>query len=181
LSADGNTALVGGNADVNFIGAAWVFIRTAELWGDQAKLVGTGAVGAPEQGFSVALSADGNTAVVGGFGDNNSAGAAWGFTRTGWRGCAGAVGGGGPSRAHSWSARVRLEAPSKASPSRCPPTASPPLWVGILTTLVPARRGCSSRRPPPPLTTSTATSGATSLGGTAPAAKWCCGSRMAPS
>src|SRR5262249_57646756 len=83
LSADGNTALVGGNADVNFIGAAWVFILTAGLWGDQAKLVGTGAVGAPEQGFSVALSADGNTAAVGGFGDNNSAGAAWVFTRTG--------------------------------------------------------------------------------------------------
>src|SRR5262249_57636786 len=106
LSADGNTALVGGNADVNFIGAAWVFIRTAGLWGDQAKLVGTGAVGAPEQGFSVALSADGNTAVVGGFRANNSAGAASAFTPTG--------GGGGQAGARvvrpgaAWSARREL-------------------------------------------------------------------------
>jgi hypothetical protein len=35
------------------------------------KLVGTGAVGATQQGFSVALSADGNTATVGGPGDNS--------------------------------------------------------------------------------------------------------------
>jgi hypothetical protein len=31
----------------------------------------TGAVAPAEQGFSVALSADGNTAIVGGFGDNS--------------------------------------------------------------------------------------------------------------
>ena len=37
----------------------------------------------PLQGFSVALSADGNTAIVGGYGDNGSAGAAWVFTRSG--------------------------------------------------------------------------------------------------
>ena len=32
---------------------------------------------------SVALSADGNTALIGGFGDNEGAGAAWVFTRSG--------------------------------------------------------------------------------------------------
>src|SRR5215471_2681378 len=48
------------------------------------KLVGTGAVGGNVfQGTSVALSADGNTAVVGGWNDNGSAGAAWVFTRSG--------------------------------------------------------------------------------------------------
>jgi hypothetical protein len=48
------------------------------------KLVGTGAVGgAGTQGFSVALSADGNTAIVGGWRDNSSAGAAWVYTRSG--------------------------------------------------------------------------------------------------
>ena len=41
------------------------------------KLVGTGAVGAAYQGYSVALSADGNTAIVGGYNDNSQAGAAW--------------------------------------------------------------------------------------------------------
>ena len=41
------------------------------------KLVGTGATGAAKQGYSVAVSADGNTAVVGGPYDNSKAGAAW--------------------------------------------------------------------------------------------------------
>jgi hypothetical protein len=36
------------------------------------KLVGTGAVGSTNQGMSVALSADGNTAIVGGPGPNNA-------------------------------------------------------------------------------------------------------------
>ena len=43
------------------------------------KLVGTGAVGGALQGASVSLSADGNTAIVGGLGDNSNAGAAWVF------------------------------------------------------------------------------------------------------
>jgi hypothetical protein len=34
-------------------------------------------------GWSVALSADGNTAIVGGFQDNSDTGAAWMFTRSG--------------------------------------------------------------------------------------------------
>jgi hypothetical protein len=52
------------------------------------KLVGTGDVGGAQQGYSVALSADGNTALVGGPADtpnsacNCSAGAAWIFTRS---------------------------------------------------------------------------------------------------
>jgi hypothetical protein len=50
------------------------------VWSQQgAKLVGTGAVGAALQGASVAVSADGNTAVVGGYNDNGFAGAAWVF------------------------------------------------------------------------------------------------------
>src|ERR1019366_659811 len=44
-----------------------------------SKLIGTGAVGASFQGYSVAFSSDGNTAVVGGLGDNAHAGAAWVF------------------------------------------------------------------------------------------------------
>jgi hypothetical protein len=46
-----------------------------------SKLVGTGAIGFPSQGSSVALSADGNTAIVGGPQDGEF-GAAWVFTRT---------------------------------------------------------------------------------------------------
>jgi FG-GAP-like repeat len=83
LSADGNTAIVGGNADNTNTGAAWVFVRSGGMWTQQGnKLVGTGAVGAAQQGISVALSADGNTAMLGGRNDNSNAGAAWVFTRS---------------------------------------------------------------------------------------------------
>ncbi len=84
LSADGNTAIVGGAGDNNNAGAAWVFTRSGGVWTQQGpKLVGTGAVGGAQQGFSVALSADGNTAIVGGLTDNGNAGAAWVYTRSG--------------------------------------------------------------------------------------------------
>jgi hypothetical protein len=93
LSADGNTALLGGAADNNNTGAAWVFARSGGVWMQQGKkLVGSGADGRARQGMSVALSADGNTAILGGPSDNpsdrsgsfglGSAGAAWVFTRS---------------------------------------------------------------------------------------------------
>ncbi len=84
LSADGNTAVVGGSLDDSGSGAAWVFTRRAGGWSQQgAKLVGSGAVGHAQQGWSVAISADGNTVLVGGFADNGGVGAAWVFTRSG--------------------------------------------------------------------------------------------------
>jgi hypothetical protein len=50
------------------------------VWTQQGdKLVGNGAVGVAEQGWSVALSADGSTAVAGGLSDNGGDGAAWVF------------------------------------------------------------------------------------------------------
>src|SRR6516164_2521857 len=83
LSADGNTALVGGPTDNSEAGAAWVFTRSGGVWSQQTKLVGTGASANAEQGFSVALSSDGNTAIIGGPQDNSNAGAAWVFARSG--------------------------------------------------------------------------------------------------
>ncbi len=83
LSGDGNTAIVGGSEDNGGAGAAWVFTRSGGVWSQQGpKLVGTGAVGNAQQGWSVSLSGDGNTAIVGGYLDNNSAGAAWVYTRS---------------------------------------------------------------------------------------------------
>jgi hypothetical protein len=41
------------------------------------KVVGTGAVGLTQQSYSVSLSPDGNTAIVGGRDDNSDVGAAW--------------------------------------------------------------------------------------------------------
>jgi Divergent InlB B-repeat domain len=86
LSADGNTAIVGGYGDsgtgIGGIGAAWVYTRSGGVWTQQGnKLVGTGAVGNAYQGISVALSADGNTAIVGGPYDNSLIGAAWVFVQ----------------------------------------------------------------------------------------------------
>jgi len=82
LSADGNTAIVGGYGDNGSQGAAWIYVRTGVSWAQQgAKLVGTGNAGSAEQGRSVSLSADGNTAIVGGYGDNGSQGAAWIYVR----------------------------------------------------------------------------------------------------
>ena len=46
------------------------------------KLVGANAVGSASQGSSISISADGNTAIVGGCYDNSNAGAAWVFTRS---------------------------------------------------------------------------------------------------
>jgi hypothetical protein len=82
LSADGNAAIVGGNQDNASMGAAWVYRRIGTTWKPLGeKLVGAGTVGFALQGQSVALSADGTTAIVGGPGDNNGAGAAWVWTR----------------------------------------------------------------------------------------------------
>ncbi|MEI6138225.1 MAG: IPT/TIG domain-containing protein, partial [Mariniphaga sp.] len=83
LSADGNTAIIGGRNDNSFKGAVWVFTRSGNVWSQQgSKLVGTGTVGNVNMGYSVSLSADGNTAIAGGYQDNSGTGACWVFTRT---------------------------------------------------------------------------------------------------
>jgi hypothetical protein len=80
LSADGTLALIGGHVDNAEAGAAWVFTRTGTAWLQQGpKLTGSGEVGAGAFGFKLALSADGNTALIGGTDDNHSLGAVWSF------------------------------------------------------------------------------------------------------
>jgi len=126
LSDDGNTAILGGPFDNVNTGAAWVYTRSNGVWTQQGKkLVGSGAVGKARQGVSVALSADGNTAIVGGSADN---------VDSGRRGSLPAAMVSGPSSAASWPAPARLETPPKASPSRCQTMATPPSWAGLLTT-----------------------------------------------
>ena len=93
LSADGNTAILGWSADDSNVGAMWVWTRARGMWTQQGpKLVGKGAVSpldggsGTKQGNSVALSADGNTALVGGPGGTEGIGALWLWTRSdaGW-------------------------------------------------------------------------------------------------
>jgi hypothetical protein len=84
LSGDGDTALIGGDSDTHGVGAAWVFTRSGSTWSQQgSKILPTGAVGDANWGVSVALSSDGNTALIGGSGDNTGTGAVWVFTRSG--------------------------------------------------------------------------------------------------
>jgi hypothetical protein len=83
LSADGNTALIGAPRDAGEAGAAWVFVRTGSTWSQQARLEAPRAQGSAFFGRGVALSADGNTALVGDPGHAVRAGAAWVFRRSG--------------------------------------------------------------------------------------------------
>jgi hypothetical protein len=83
LSSEGNTALIGGPGDNLDVGAAWVFARAGSTWTQQAKLTGNEESGEGEFGFSVGLSSDGATALIGGPADNNNIGAAWFLTHSG--------------------------------------------------------------------------------------------------
>jgi hypothetical protein len=119
LSADGNTAIVGGYIDDNFIGAVWVFTRSNGVWNQQGdKLIANDSVGFDiYQGRSVALSADGNTAIVGGTGDNGGIGAAWIYTRSNgvWT-----------QQGNKLLPTTRSERPSRALPWASPLTATQP-------------------------------------------------------
>lgn len=85
LSGDGSTALVGGRGDAGAAGAAWVFERQpgSGYLQQGGKLAGGEEQGAAQLGYSAALSAGGDTAVLGGPRDAESVGAAWVFTRSG--------------------------------------------------------------------------------------------------
>src|SRR5262245_14751008 len=65
LAVDGDTAIVGADATGTGTssGAAYVFVRTGDVWTEQAKLVPSDGLLDGQFGYSVAL--DGDTAVVG--------------------------------------------------------------------------------------------------------------------
>lgn len=77
LSENGNTALLAWPNQ----NAAWIFTRSGETWSQQGKALT--AAGATEFGWSVALSASGNTALIGAPGTSSGAGAVYVFTRSG--------------------------------------------------------------------------------------------------
>ncbi|NMB68048.1 MAG: hypothetical protein GYA20_04730 [Chloroflexi bacterium] len=92
LSADGNTALVGaqggtGPAETQVPGAAYVFIRKNGTWEQQAILTAADREVGDHFGISVALSDDGNTALVGAYvddvGANLNQGSVYIFKRSG--------------------------------------------------------------------------------------------------
>lgn len=91
ISADGNTVIGGAPfEDVSPYttnGAAYVFTRSGSTWTEQAKLAPNDMEGGERFGWSVALSDDGNTALIGAYLENTSPytdnGAAYVFTRSG--------------------------------------------------------------------------------------------------
>jgi FG-GAP repeat len=83
LSQDGDTALIGSPKDGHGAGAAYVFTRSGQTWTQRARLTGGEEVGKPSFGRRVALSSDGQTALIGAYADNGNAGAAWVFARAG--------------------------------------------------------------------------------------------------
>jgi hypothetical protein len=83
LSGDGSTALIGAPSDRNALGSAWVFTRSGSSWAQQGPPLVGGAEGEPHFGGSVALSGDGNTALIGEPGDDGYTGAARAFKRSG--------------------------------------------------------------------------------------------------
>lgn len=91
LSSDGNTAIVGANSDDIGTnpnqGSAYIFVRQGAVWSQQAILVADDGLANDNFGWSVALSSDGNTAIVGASGDdfgvNTDRGSAYIFVREG--------------------------------------------------------------------------------------------------
>jgi hypothetical protein len=116
LSADGNTAAVGGPFDNTDVGAGWIYVRdSAGMWTQQGKLIGGGAVGQSLQGNSMSLSAAGNMVFMGGPNDNSSIGAAWIFTSNGgvWSQQGGKLVGSGAMGAAGQGVSVALSADGK--------------------------------------------------------------------
>jgi hypothetical protein len=78
LSSDGKTLSAGGNDDNTGQGAVWVFTNYGTTWLEQKKITVTDNIGNAQLGYSVALSAQGNTLASGALTDNGI-GATWIF------------------------------------------------------------------------------------------------------
>jgi hypothetical protein len=81
ISGDGQTAILGSPRAHDNDGAAWIFTRSGTEWTQVARLLAPGIPNDAHFGRSVALSQDGQTALVGA--PAAAAGAAWIFTGSG--------------------------------------------------------------------------------------------------
>lgn len=81
LSADGNTAVVGGKGDGFEQGAVWVYRRHNDIWTRGHKIVPRGSSIGSFAGSAVAVSANGDIVLIGGFFDRDLFGSAWVYTR----------------------------------------------------------------------------------------------------
>ena len=91
LSSDGNTAIIGAyqEDDTGFVyeaGAAYIFTRSSGTWTQQQKIQASDIQAGDYFGYSVSLSSDGNTALIGAYREDTvdtDAGAVYVFTLSG--------------------------------------------------------------------------------------------------
>jgi hypothetical protein len=100
ISSDGSYALVGANIDnapAHNTGSAHIFVRDGSTWSHQAQITHPDPTTGDNFGWATSISGDGNTFIVGAFGDRNFAGSALIYRR---------------STATSWSYAGLLTAPA---------------------------------------------------------------------
>jgi hypothetical protein len=83
LNSDGSVAVVGAVGDDGGRGSAYVFTRSGSTWSQQAKLTASDGTASDNFGFSISLSGDANTAIVGASWNDNARGSAYLFVRNG--------------------------------------------------------------------------------------------------
>jgi hypothetical protein len=83
LSGDGNTALIGAHNEGLGAGAAYVFVREGSTWHEAQKLEPSGRTSRAEFAWSVAVSRDGQTALIGAPQQGANEGSAWVYRRNG--------------------------------------------------------------------------------------------------
>jgi autotransporter-associated beta strand protein len=99
VSLSGDTAVIGAVGDNSSTGSAYVFVRSAGVWTQQAKLTASDAAAGDSFGGSVAIS--GNTVIIGASSDDDvpfNSGSAYVFVRSGT----------------TWSQQAKLTAPDPA-------------------------------------------------------------------
>ncbi|MGI9256961.1 MAG: fibronectin type III domain-containing protein, partial [Salinispira sp.] len=82
VAVDGNTAIVGAYRDESSTGSAYVFTRSGSAWPPQQQKLTADDDGAINDNFGISVAVDGNTAIVGAYGDESSTGSAYVFTRS---------------------------------------------------------------------------------------------------
>ena len=170
LAADGSTALIGGPIDDDSKGAAWVFTRSGAAWDQQGgKLTGSGESGNGRFGWSVALAADGSTALIGGPLDGGNKGAAWVFTRSGaaWDQQGGKLTGSGESGDGSFGLSVALAADGSTALIGGPDDDGHKGAAWVFSNAPPAASGASPGSAPTTTGSSTTTTSTTTAAPTA--------------
>ncbi len=81
LSGDGHTALVGARGNEDGVGAAWIYSESGGGWAQGAMLTGGGEA-SEGFGYSVALSANGASALIGAYEGEGGKGDAWLYERS---------------------------------------------------------------------------------------------------